>query len=200
MFIKKFSKFKKTAILKETLTTPTFKISEIKLIVGLGNPGKEYAKTRHNAGFMLFDQFNVDFLLENKFKAEVSQFKTERQKFLLAKPNTFMNSSGESVVAICNFYKILPSEVLVIHDDLDIKLGEYKLQFCKGPKVHNGILSIENSLSTEEFWRLRVGIDNRSPELKKHMTGSDYVLGRFTDEELVTIEDLFKQIRVEYFN
>lgn len=200
MLIKKFSKFKKTTILKELESTHKFDINKIKLIVALGNPGKEYVKTRHNVGFMFFDHFNIEFLTESKFKAEIAQFKAENQKIIFAKPNTYMNSSGESVIAINNFYKLIPSEILVVHDDLDIQLGEYKLQFSKGPKVHNGILSIENLLSTEEFWRLRIGIDNRTQELKKHISGSDYVLGRFTDEELTTLEKLFTQIKAEYFS
>lgn len=200
MLIKKFSKFKKTTILKELESTHKFDINKIKLIVALGNPGKEYVKTRHNVGFIFFDHFNIEFLTESKFKAEIAQFKAENQKIIFAKPNTYMNSSGESVIAINNFYKLIPSEILVVHDDLDIQLGEYKLQFSKGPKVHNGILSIENLLSTEEFWRLRIGIDNRTQELKKHISGSDYVLGRFTDEELTTLEKLFTQIKTEYFS
>lgn len=185
--------------MKALTEQPKFDIKKIKLIVALGNPGKEYVKTRHNAGFIFMDKFNVEFLPENKFKSEIAQINLN-QKFLLAKPKTFMNSSGESVVAILNFYKLLPSEILVIHDDLDIKLGEYKIQFNKGPKVHNGILSIENMLATSAFWRLRVGIDNRTEELRQHISGADYVLGRFTDDELKQLGSIFKSIKEIYFN
>lgn len=158
-----------------------FDISEIKLIVGLGNTGLEYERTRHNAGFIFLDSIaQSNFKEEKKFKALMS----EHNGIKLAKPTTFMNSSGEAIRAISDFYKINPSQILVVHDDLDIKLGEYKLQFDKGPKVHNGISSIENHLGTSEFWRLRIGIDNRTPELKANISGADYVLGRFSSEEL----------------
>jgi len=173
----------------------TFNIQNIKLIVGLGNPGKEYTKTRHNAGFLFLDYLCESFLTENKFKSEVSSININSKKILTTKPLTYMNSSGEAVLAISQFYKINPEEILVVHDDLDIKLGEYKLQFNKGPKVHNGILSIENMLSSSEFWRLRIGIDNRDGELRKNISGSDYVLGRFTQEELDVLAQTFKAIK-----
>lgn len=176
-----------------------FDINSIKLIVGLGNPGKEYVKTRHNAGFIFLDLLSNEFLTETKFKAEIANV-TINKKILLAKPTTYMNASGESVVAICNFYKLLPKEILVVHDDLDVKLGEYKLQFNKGPKVHNGILSIENLLATTEFWRLRVGIDNRTEELRKLISGSDYVLGRFSPEELDALDKTLKKAKEILFN
>jgi len=172
----------------------TFNIQNIKLIVGLGNPGKEYIKTRHNAGFIFLDKLSSNFLVEQKFKSEFCTAILKDKKLILAKPQTYMNSSGEAVLAIMQFYKLEPSELLVAHDDLDIKLGDYKLQFNKGPKVHNGILSIENLLSTSAFWRLRIGIDNRSEELKKNISGSDYVLGRFNEEELNILDKTLSTI------
>lgn len=116
----------------------------------------------------------------------------------LAKPTTFMNLSGESVGAISSFYKINPAEILVVHDDLDIKLGEYKMHFNKGPKVHNGITSIENHLGTSEFWRLRIGIDNRTPELRENISGADYVLGRFNSEERILLDKVFLKIKLNF--
>lgn len=172
-----------------------FNINDIKLIVGLGNPGKDYFKTRHNAGFLFLDSWNTQFLNETKFKSEISTVVIDNNKLLLAKPNTYMNSSGDAVVAIARFYKINPSQILIAHDDLDIKLGEYKLQFNKGPKVHNGILSVENKLSTTEFWRLRIGIDNRTDELRQNINGADYVLGRFAEDELNKLSELFSELK-----
>lgn len=171
-------------------------MEQIRLIIGLGNPGLEYSKTRHNVGFMFLDFLAGDFLEEKKFKALISKY----NNILLAKPLTYMNSSGDSVNAIANFYKIPSSQILIIHDDLDIRLGEYKLQFNKGPKVHNGILSIEQKLASTEFWRLRVGIDSRNEEQKKYMSGSDYVLGRFVEQENNLIESVFTEIKEALFD
>lgn len=174
-------------------------INQIKLIVGLGNPGKDYFNTRHNAGFLFLDSLATSFLEEKKFKSEIC-ITNSFNKVIYSKPLTFMNNSGEAVKAIASFYKIKPSDILIVHDDLDIKLGDYKLQFNKGPKVHNGILSIENHLNTSEFWRLRIGIDNRTEEIKKYISGSDYVLGRFSTEELDTLTKVFNQIKAELQN
>lgn len=194
MFIQKLSKLIKTSKVKSTTMQPEFELSQIKLIVGLGNPGLEYAKTRHNVGFMFLDSLNLNFSEEKKVRAEVAQIGVGEDRIFIIKPLTFMNNSGESVHLMKSFYKLSPQQILVIHDDLDIELGQYKLQFNKGPKVHNGILSIENHLSTAEFWRLRIGIDNRDSVLRANISGSDYVLGRFTTEELETLNRTFTEI------
>src|SRR6185369_4075580 len=117
----------------------------MRLFVGLGNPGKKYEKTRHNVGWLVLDSLqipNTKFEVQKQFNAEVLKI----GETILAKPQTFMNDSGVAVSAIVNFYKIEPDNIYVIHDDLDIKLGEYKIQKGKGPKQHNGILSIEEKL------------------------------------------------------
>jgi PTH1 family peptidyl-tRNA hydrolase len=172
----------------------TFDISKFKLIVGLGNPEKEYDETRHNAGFMFLDDLvgKDNFQLEKKFKAEI--YKTEEGQ-IFVKPTTFMNLSGDSVRTIKDFYKILTSEILVIYDDLDLRLGNYKIQFAKTPKSHNGIISVENKLGTTHFWRIRIGVDNRTEELRKKIAGFDYVLGRFSEEELILLQETFDKIK-----
>ncbi len=179
-----------------------FNPQNIKLIVGLGNVGRDYAKTRHNAGFLFLDSLtNEEFREEPKFKALISKFEAGSSK-LLAKPVTMMNLSGDSVQLILNFYKIKPEEILVAHDDLDIQFGKYKIQFDKGPRIHNGVNDIESRLRTTKFWRLRIGIENRDQRENsetithnsQHITGRDYVLGKFTYEELQVLNATFKEV------
>lgn len=162
--------------------------SEIKLFIGLGNPGEEYQNTRHNAGFIFIDQMKEslnlkDFVLEKEFNAEISKNSIEGKKLILIKPMTFMNRSGDAVIKIMNYFKFNPSEICIIHDDLDIALGEYKIQSAKGPKVHNGIASIETNLNTKDFLRIRIGVDNRTEEEWKNISGADYVLKRLLPGE-----------------
>ena len=174
----------------------------MKLIVGLGNPGKEYDKTRHNVGFALVDAFKGNegaWEDKGKFKSDVIKITFGNQDVLLAKPQTGMNSSGEAVSLIVNFYKIDPSNVLTVHDDLDIPLGSHKLQFGKGPACHNGILDIEQKLGTKDFWRLRVGVENRPGVVGAERAlpvknGEEYVLAKFTNEELEVLESETPQI------
>jgi peptidyl-tRNA hydrolase, PTH1 family len=154
----------------------------MKLVAGLGNPGEKYKNTRHNVGFMFLDKLVGD------------QDWEESKKILLVKPMKFMNKSGEEVAKRKNFYKIDLDDVYVVHDDLDLKLGEFKIQKGVGPKVHNGVSSVENHLGSKEFWRVRVGIDNRDGDRK--ISGEDYVLGRFRKQEMeILVEVLGKAIK-----
>jgi PTH1 family peptidyl-tRNA hydrolase len=130
----------------------------IKLIVGLGNPGREYEATRHNAGFWLLERFAATRRLE---------LKTERRYFgrvaadggcWLLQPGTFMNDSGKSVVALALFYKILPDEILVLHDEIDFPPGTVKMKLGGGVAGHNGLKSIAARLGSQDFWRLRIGV------------------------------------------
>lgn len=173
-----------------------FNINEIKLIVGLGNHGKEYDQTRHNAGFMFLDYIlnGKKFNLENKFKSLLLESLLNDNAVIFSKPQTFMNSVGESVVLISSYFKIKPQEILIIHDDLDIQLGKYKFAFAKGPKIHNGILSVENRLSTKNFWRLRIGIDNRNLVERESYPGSNYVLSKFKNDEITLLLNTFEVI------
>lgn len=139
----------------------------MKLIVGLGNPGKEYENTRHNAGFIALDilcnKLSASFSLNKKFNAFVAEAKIGREKIYLLKPQTFMNESGLSVRAISDFYKINPENTTVFHDDKDIAIGEYKIQSGRSSAGHNGVKSIIAHLGTQEFTRVRLGIKPEHP-------------------------------------
>jgi PTH1 family peptidyl-tRNA hydrolase len=163
----------------------------MKLIAGLGNPGKEYENTRHNAGFMILERLTSDFrklrsakqfntrLIKMKKEFESEMVKIDGLMFV--KPQTFMNRSGFAVANFIKFYKIGTQDLFVIHDDLDINLGEYKIQMGKGPRIHNGLESVYEKLGTKQFWHVRVGVDTRQGERK--MEGKDYVLMHFSKEE-----------------
>ena len=166
----------------------------MKLIVGLGNPEEKYKSTRHNVGFVVIDSLSEkiednDWVKKEKFKAEI----IKTPEFILAKPLTYMNESGKAVVRLLSQYKIEPSDLWVIHDDLDIDLGEYKIQKGKGPRLHKGVLSIEKALP-KDFWRIRVGVENRGQN--REIPGEQYVLQKFSNEE----EDKLKQVVQEIVN
>lgn len=150
------------------------------LIVGLGNPAGKYSKTRHNVGFVA-----VEYL----------EKKLESPNIVLKKSDEFMNNSGAFVQKAVLYYKINTSNLYIIHDDLDIILGEYKIHFGKGPKLHNGIESVEKTLSTQDFWRIRVGIDNRV--LENRIPGEAYVLQSFTSQEEEILSGVFEKITKE---
>jgi len=137
----------------------------MKVVIGLGNPGEQYARTRHNAGFMVLDEFQQHFLPEKRFSYSSKFFSDllQQSDLTLAKPQTYMNDSGKAVQALIKFYKMQDlHDLYVVHDDLDLALGTYKLQFGTGPKVHNGLLSLYRMLGTENFWHMRVGVDSRN--------------------------------------
>lgn len=157
----------------------------MKYIVGLGNKGPKYKFSRHNAGFLFLDFLKSALNLPNwKTKKNLSSLLTSNQKVKLYKPQTYMNSSGQIVKKICRQTRLkIEKELIIVHDDLDIPLGKWKFNLAKGPKEHNGILSIEQSLGQNNFWRLRIGVDNRSATHFKS-TGTDYLLSPFQPEEL----------------
>jgi len=134
----------------------------MRLIVGLGNPGTQYEKTRHNAGFMALDAFakahDASFKAHHKAQAEVAEVVLDGQKVLLAKPHTFMNKSGEAVQALAQFYKINASDVIVVHDELDLPFGRLRINVDASAGGHNGVASVIEKLGTKAFTRLRVGI------------------------------------------
>lgn len=162
------------------------------LIVGLGNPGREYRDTRHNIGFMVLDRLAIR--LDARFtrlqaKALVAQAQVGETRLLLAKPQTFMNLSGQAVRGLTRFYKIPPESVLVIHDDLDLPVGALRLRMDGGAAGHKGILSIVAELGTEQFARLRVGI-GRPPG---QMDAADYVLQPLSTPELLAFSDILER-------
>ena len=159
----------------------------MKLIVGLGNPGKEYENTRHNCGFIVLDRFankhNLEFKLEPKFKGMISNVNFLGHKAILLKPMTYMNLSGESVIAVMNFYKINIEDILVISDDLDSPLARLRIRHKGSAGGHNGHKNIINHLKTEEYKRIKIGID-RDP----NYSVVDWVLKKFTTDELISID------------
>jgi len=167
---------------------------EMKLIIGLGNPGKKYEQTRHNVGWMVVE----------KLKSEICEVEAGDEKIVLAKPITYMNQSGEAVKRLLQFNNLTieqcSNDLYVIHDDLDIPLGSFKIQFGKGPKGHKGVESVERALGTKKFWRVRIGIENRQiKQLEQfqqleHFTGEEYVLGKFTKEEMKVLEKTIPEV------
>ena len=163
----------------------------MKLIVGLGNPGKEYEKTRHNAGFMVIDNFakekNVE-ITKKKYDGLYAELNINDEKVILLKPQTYMNLSGESVKKYVNFYKINKEDILVINDDLDLKVGKLRLKRGGQSAGHNGLKNIALNLNTDNFKRLKIGISNN-----KMIDTKDYVLGKFSKEELEILDKVVKE-------
>ena len=161
----------------------------IKLIVGLGNPGPEYEQTRHNAGFWLVDQLAGSSLQRDKnFNALVAKTRIAGEEVWLLEPQTFMNRSGQSVGAICRFYKITPEQVLVVHDELDIAPGLAKLKKGGSSGGHNGLKDITAALGTQDYWRMRIGIGHpRTLNLQQGV--ADFVLHRPRKEEQPLIDE-----------
>ena len=152
-------------------------VGQIKLVVGLGNPGNEYENTRHNIGFIF-----IDVLAKYLNVSEVG--------LRLAKPQTFMNKSGTAVSALSKYYKTKPENILVIHDDIDILWGRYKFSFGRSSAGHQGVESIIKALKTKNFWRLRIGIQ---PTVKRHTSADKIILKKFTPAEIKTLNQTIKK-------
>jgi len=206
----------------------------MKLIVGLGNRGEKYIKNRHNVGFMFLD-YLVNSLSDSLFPdtdshivwhfdkyiySELTKLETRNQKLILAKPQTYMNKSGEAVKKLVNTYLatndtssslsvnqqlttnnqqpktnnklLIAHNLIVVHDDLDIPFGKFRIVNGYGPKLHNGIESIQNHLQTMDFLRIRIGVDNRDTE--NRIPGIDYVLQNFSQKEFSLLPSVFSQI------
>lgn len=166
-------------------------MTPIKLLVGLGNPGSRYDGTRHNLGFAVLDELarraKLSWSPVPKHSCQTASWElSPGRKILLAKPQTFMNLSGQSVRSLCDYYKIAPSETLIVCDDCEIPLGEIRIRSQGGPGGHNGLASLVEHLQTEAFPRLRLGVG--SPDAGWDL--SDFVLSQFRPEERETIENL----------
>jgi PTH1 family peptidyl-tRNA hydrolase len=153
------------------------------LVVGLGNYEKRYENTRHNVGFMVVEEMgkrkgNKEWRIEQKFKSQAM----EGENILLLKPQTFMNRSGEAVVAAMRYFRLESKQLIVIHDDLDIALGSVKTTWARGPKAHNGILSVEEGLKSDQFWRIRVGVETRTSDERGLRPAEMYVLEQMNRE------------------
>lgn len=176
----------------------------MKIIVGLGNPGEKYKNTRHNAGFLA-----LDFILNegdsfmtakpsNEFKSEMHTWQDESgQKIIFLKPQTYMNDSGQALKVICNFYKLdLAKELLVIHDEVDLPFGTIRGTDSSSAAGHNGVQSIINDLGTQDFHRLRIGVDTRAS--RNDLPTDAFVLQNFTDDELQKLQaDVFPKVKQE---
>ncbi|MGG0186006.1 aminoacyl-tRNA hydrolase [Bacillus rhizoplanae] len=164
----------------------------MKLIVGLGNPGREYELTRHNIGFMAVDELSKRWnipLNEQKFKGLFGAGFVNGEKVILLKPLTYMNLSGESIRPLMDYYKIDIEDFVVMYDDLDIPVGKLRLRMKGSAGGHNGVKSTIAHLGTQEFQRIRMGIDRP----KNGMKVVDYVLGRFTVDEMPEVERAIKK-------
>lgn len=166
----------------------------MKLIIGLGNPGIKYEKTRHNLGWLIINQLAQEIKINNwkneiKFNSLVAQGNFNGQKIILAKPETFMNDSGSAVQAIASYYKIPFKEIIIIHDDIDLSLGEIKVQESRSAAGHKGVQSIINHLGTNDFNRVRIGI---KPE-KNNIETEKFVMQKFTDEEEKVLKEIIKR-------
>lgn len=166
----------------------------IRLIVGLGNPGPKHEQDRHNAGFWFIDRLarqNKQVLqTEKRFLGRVAKIKLEGKDIYLLAPDTFMNLSGESVGPLCRFHKISPNEILVAHDELDLKPGIARLKLGGGNGGHNGLKDIQSHLSSPQFWRLRFGIGHPRdlPGDQSKIDVADFVLKKPSSEELHRID------------
>jgi PTH1 family peptidyl-tRNA hydrolase len=168
-------------------------MEDIFLIVGLGNPGAEYAQTRHNAGFLLVEKlagkWKAGWSNERKFVSRVAKAEHNGKKFLLCEPQTFMNLSGESVGALVSFYQLPLVKILVAVDDADLPLGEIRLRKSGSSGGHHGLESIEQHLASREFARLRIGIGRKDSSRQI----ANYVLGKFEKSESGLLEKVLER-------
>src|SRR3990172_8852964 len=181
----------------------------MKLIVGLGNPGKKYESTKHNIGFMVIDHFLKDlesvsksnWSKEEKLKSEIYVLeykpkKGEMGKVILARPLTYMNNSGMGVGLIAKYYKVPSSDIWIVHDEIDLPLGMMKIRFGGSSAGHHGLESIMQAIGTDKFWRFRMGIgmSHNHDEMAKHkITGKEYVLRGFRGGEAAKARQLVKR-------
>ncbi|HOF42247.1 MAG TPA: aminoacyl-tRNA hydrolase [Candidatus Moranbacteria bacterium] len=179
----------------------------MKLIIGLGNPGKQYENTRHNAGFMVLDKLKEswgfpEFKFDKKFNAEISEGSISgksrdaaAEKMILAKPQTFMNLSGDTIKELVNFYKIPVEDITIIHDDLDINLGEYKISTDASSGGHNGVQDIFDKLGTQKIKRYRIGIEGEERRKSRGpISGDVFVVQNFSDKELKETEKAILEV------
>lgn len=163
------------------------------LIIGLGNPGEEYARTRHNVGrnTLIASQKKfgfADFSLNKKWNALVSEGKIGKEKIALVLPETFVNKSGNAVLPAQRFYKAKPECMIVVHDDVDMPLGSAKLSFDKNSGGHKGVESVMRAIKTKKFWRMRIGVQK-----KRRVVGKNLVLQKFRPDEDPAVKKVVKK-------
>ncbi len=168
-------------------------------LIGLGNPGKKYSKSRHNIGFLLLENFSKkyksNFLLKEKLKSSCSEFRINDSTYKLFLPNTFMNNSGEAVLAIVDWYKINLDKIFIIVDDKDIPLGKIRFRKKGSSGGHNGLKSIIEKLQTENFNRIRIGIGSpQSIKKTNNFNTISHVLGNISIEEKSILDKVYKRV------
>lgn len=180
--------------------------TQTKLIIGLGNPDKEYKNSRHNVGFITLDYIAKkndagSFNLEKKFNALMAKCKLGKSPAILVKPLCYVNKSGEVAIKVKNFYKVKPENIILVHDDLDIEFGNFKMSFDKNSGGHRGVESVMKHVKTKKFWRLRIGTQNstlkkayKMTEKKKNEAIKDFVLGKFSKNESEELKKIFREI------
>jgi PTH1 family peptidyl-tRNA hydrolase len=169
-------------------------VENIFLIVGLGNPGREYARTRHNAGFLLAEElagrWRAGWNDERKFSSRLAKVERGERKVILAEPQTYMNASGEAVGKVAEFYKVSPQKILVLVDDADLPFGQIRLRGKGSSGGHHGLESIEHHLGSSEFPRLRIGIGRTESGVREI---TNYVLGQFSAAENELLEKILNR-------
>ena len=165
----------------------------MKIVVGLGNPGKKYEATRHNAGFWWVERLaraaRSEFRHEARFHGDVARVATPGGEIWLLKPGTFMNQSGRAVAALAGFYKVIPERILIVHDELDLQPGTVRLKKGGGTGGHNGLNDIAPRLETKDFWRLRIGIGHPRNQAATEQEVVDYVLHKPSAADHAAIDD-----------
>ncbi len=168
-------------------------MAEVALIVGLGNPGKTYDRTRHNVGFAavekLAEKYKLEFKKQQKFKGSLAAGKIGEDPVMLLMPLTFMNLSGEAVALVMRYYQLNLSRLLILTDDVDLPLGQLRIRINSGSGGHNGLKSIEECLQTNRYPRLRIGVGDR-----KEGDLADHVLSRFSEEEEKLVSGVLERV------
>lgn len=187
--------FQKNPIIEDVMPLYTLSSERTMIIVGLGNPGAEYEKSRHNVGFMCLDAFAKesnfpDWINKKDLSCTYSQKTLGQNRVILVKPTTFMNNSGKAVQAVCAFYKIGADNLIVVHDELDIDFGQIRCRNGGGAAGHNGIKSVSQYIG-EDYGRIRIGIGPKVPE---QIDSADYVLQNFSAEQLLHIKSLTREV------
>ncbi len=169
-------------------TKPQQDAAPMWILVGLGNPGKDYSDNRHNIGFMVIDEIASEFGIgpfKSKFEGELAEGRIEGEKVVLVKPMTYMNLSGQCVQKVARFYKVTPNRIVAFHDELDLAAGKMRTKKGGGAAGHNGLKSMDQHLNSQDYWRVRLGIGH--PGDKDRVTG--HVLGDFSKEEQKWLPD-----------
>lgn len=172
----------------------------MKIIAGLGNPGSKYALTRHNAGFLAIDYYLKDLQIascQSKFNAQICEARFDSEKVLFVRPLTYMNNSGEALQEICNFYKVGPATGLaVVHDEIDLPFGTIRTTPSSSAAGHNGVKSIIEKLGTQDFFRIRIGVEARAS--RDEMPTDAYVLKNFSTDEMERLTaEILPQVKTE---